>query len=64
MNKKTYTAPQVEIVEAETVVMVDQSKAISASRDEKATEVKSNTGFYQTDEEDNSFWKSWFDDKK
>ena len=64
MNKKTYAAPQVEIVEAETVVMVDTSKHISASRDEKATEVKSNTGFFQTDEEDNSFWKSWFDDKK
>lgn len=64
MNKKTYTSPQIVIVEAETVVMVDQSKAVSASRDEKATEVKSNTGFYQTDEEDNSFWKSWFDDKK
>ena len=64
MNKKTYPSPQIVIVEAETVVMAVQSKTISASRDEKATEVKSNTGFYQTDEEDNSFWKSWFSDKK
>ena len=42
MNKKTYTTPEIAIVETEATVMADTSIVVSGSREEKAEQVLSN----------------------
>lgn len=62
MNKKTYTTPEIVIVETEATVMADTSIVVSGSREEKAEQVLSNKTFTTIDTEtDNSFWKRWAD---
>ena len=62
MNKKTYTTPEIVIVETEATVMADTSIVVSGRREQKAEQVLSNKTFTTiATETDNSFWKHWAD---
>ena len=58
MNKKAYTSPQISIVEAEAVVMNDNSYSVSADRDTKVETVKSNQFFFHEEDGDLNVWKN------
>ncbi len=58
MNKKAYTSPQIVVVETEAVVMNDTSYSISADRDTKVDNVKSNQFFFHEEDGDLNVWKN------